>query len=108
MPPEEEAKAVFRRLGYTVSGDGSELRAERKWRTVHVTALDADTASTSTQLLPDGGSPECQLRCFVTWMDYTGALRDRLERLDPPYEWAVVGVDDDEGHEVVDRGGAVA
>jgi hypothetical protein len=104
MPPVEEARTIFRRLGYSVDGDGVELRAERKWRTVHVTALDADEASSPRQLRADGGRTEYRLRCFVTWMAAAGDLRDRLSTLDPNYEWAVIGVDDEGGdYEVVDR-----
>jgi hypothetical protein len=102
MPPVEEARTVFRRLGYAVDRDGPDLRAERKWRTVHVTALDADEASSPQQLRADGGHPEYRFRCFVTWMEAAGDLWDRLSRLDPGYEWAVIGVDGDE-YEVVDR-----
>ncbi|WP_299331901.1 DUF7116 family protein [Haloplanus sp.] len=101
MPPIEEARDIFRRLGYSVKDDGGELRAERKWRTVHVTALDADEASSPRTLRADGGRAEYRLRCFVTWMTAAGDLRDRLSRLDPAYEWAVIGVEDD-GYEVVD------
>jgi hypothetical protein len=105
MPPVEEARSLFRRLGYSVDSDGADLRAERKWRTVHVTALDADEASSPRRLRADGGQPEYRHRCFVTWMEAAGDLRDRLSRLEPGYDWAVVGVDGDE-YEVVDRAGA--
>ncbi len=101
MPPVEEAKRIFTRLGYAVSGDGTELRAERKWRTVHVTAMDGDTASTAKRALTDGGRGESELRCFVTWKDYTGDLRARLEQASTPYEWAIIGVDDTDDYEVV-------
>ncbi|MFB6123479.1 MAG: hypothetical protein ABEJ78_08475 [Haloferacaceae archaeon] len=108
MPPDEEARSIFRSLGYSVSGNGSELRAERKWRTVHVTALDADEA-TANPVRPDGGSTgDIGLRCFVTWKGYTGDLTDRLRRLDPPYEWAVIGVEDADRYEVVNRSETVA
>jgi hypothetical protein len=107
MPPVEEARRVFRRLGYTVDGDGVDLRAERKWRTVHVTALDAAEAASPRELRADGGRTDYRFRCFVTWKEAAGDLRDRLQRLDPGYEWAIIGVDDDgEGYEVVDRVGA--
>jgi hypothetical protein len=104
MPPVEEAREIFRRLGYSVEGDGGDLRAERKWRTVRVTALDADEASSPRELRADGGRTETEyrLRCFVTWMVAAGDLRDRLARLDPEYEWAVIGVEGDD-YEVVDR-----
>jgi hypothetical protein len=102
MPPVEEAKTVFSRLGYTVSGNGTELVAERKWRTVQVTAMDADEASSPTRVLADGGQTEGgSLRCFVTWKDYTGELRDELRRASPSYEWAIIGVDGSDDYDVV-------
>ena len=99
MPPVEEARAIFRRLGYEVSGDGPELLAERKWRTVRVTA----TASRS-DVLADGGTCEgdYRLQCFVTWAEETGELAGRLRRSAPDFEWAVIGVESDaEDYEVV-------
>ncbi|WP_459349858.1 DUF7116 family protein, partial [Natronomonas gomsonensis] len=39
-PLVEEARAVFRGLGYELTAEGEELRAERKWRTVYVTTAD--------------------------------------------------------------------
>jgi hypothetical protein len=96
MPPVEEARAIFRRLGYEVSGNGPELLAERKWRTVSVVA----TASDSDRLLADGGTAlehDSQFQCFVTWADRTGDLVDRLRRSTPPAEWAVIGVERDSG-----------
>lgn len=97
MPPVEEARSIFRRLGYTVSGRGTELVAERKWRTVHVTATTAD----AERALADGGQADHGLRCFVTWKEYAGELRYRLDGIDTPYEWAVIGVEDDTNYEVV-------
>lgn len=107
MPPVEEARRVFRRLGYTVDGDGVDLRAERKWRTVRVTALDAEAAASPRELRADGGRRDYRFRCFVTWKEATGRLRDRLTGIDPDYEWAIIGVESDgDDHEVVDRVGA--
>ncbi|WP_101294857.1 DUF7116 family protein [Halegenticoccus soli] len=101
VPPVEEARDIFRRLGYAVSGEGTELRAERKWRTVHVTAMEGDGAS-ATRVLADGGrSDEPSLRCFVTWKEYAGDLHDRLRGTSPSYEWAIIGVDDGGEYEVV-------
>ena len=97
MPPVEEARSIFRRLGYTVSGNGTELLAERKWRTVHVTAASADGG----RALADGGRADHELRCFVAWKEYAGELRDRLSGIDTPYEWAVIGVEEDASYEVV-------
>ena len=42
IPPTTEARDVFRELGYTVSEDGREFVAERKWRRVLVTVLCLD------------------------------------------------------------------
>lgn len=101
MPPVEEAKSIFTRLGYAVSGEGTELRAERKWRTVHVTAVDGESAESGTCPITDGGHAEEQLRCFVTWAESATTLRDSLRRLRPGYEWAIIGVDDAGEYEVV-------
>jgi hypothetical protein len=101
MPPVEEAKTIFSRLGYVVSGEGTELRAERKWRTVHVTAVDGDTATSGRCPIADGGHTEEHLRCFVTWEESATALRDSLRRLRPGYEWAIIGVGDAGDYEVV-------
>lgn len=101
MPPVEEARSVFSRLGYTVSGDGVELRAERKWRTVHVLALDGDVAS-GPNALPDGGmESDDELRCFVTWAEHAGNVRTYLERIEPTYDWAIIGVDEDANYDVI-------
>jgi hypothetical protein len=101
MPPVEEARAIFRRLGYEVSGNGPELLAERKWRTVHVIATPSDT----DRLLADGGTArnaEYRFQCFVTWADETRNLADRLRRAATDTEWAVIGVErDSDDYEVV-------
>ncbi|WP_318569109.1 DUF7116 family protein [Salinigranum marinum] len=92
MPPVEEARTIFRRLGYEVSGNGPELLAERKWRTVRVTA----TSSRSAGALADGGTireSDYQFQCFVTWADRTGELASRLRQSAPDFEWAVIGVE---------------
>ena len=96
MPPLEDARAIFRRLGYSVSGDGPEFVAERKWRTVRVTAVSDGDDLHSRRALADGGepTPEYRFRCFVAPKSATGDVRTRLERVDPTYEWAVIGVDD--------------
>jgi hypothetical protein len=100
MPPAEQARSIFDDLGYTVSGDGSEFVATRKWRTVRVTALDADAVELRRRPIADGGSPvvdaddDYGFRCFVTWKGDTGKLTDRLKRVETPFEWAVIGVDD--------------
>jgi hypothetical protein len=105
MPPVEEARSIFERLGYSVSGQGTELVAERKWRTVHVTALNHRDVTQSRPAVADGGRDRGdELRCFVTWNDYTGDLRERLRQLNPTYEWAIIGVDDGNSYEVVHGG----
>ena len=92
MPPVDEARTVFRDLGYTVDGDGHELRAQRKWRTVHVTAVeDVDRCT-----LADGGDPTDGYRCFVTYREHATELLDRLESLELPFDWALIGVDGDD------------
>lgn len=102
MPPVEPAVDLFRRLGYEVSGDGTEFRARRKWRTVHVTVLDADEASSARPVLADGGRPgDVSLRCFVTWKGYAESVHDCLTGCDPDYEWAVVGVESPTDYEVL-------
>ncbi|WP_276301237.1 DUF7116 family protein [Halorussus lipolyticus] len=90
-PPIEQARTIFDDLGYSVSGDGDEFRAERKWRVVRVTAL------TDSDETPDDG----ELRCFVTWKEYASDLRARLRRTDPEYEWAIIGVRDCGDYEVL-------
>ncbi|WP_158056439.1 DUF7116 family protein [Halorussus halophilus] len=89
-PPVEQARSIFSDLGYTVSGDGDEFRAERKWRVVRVTA-----ASESIETPDDG-----ELRCFVTWEDCAPKLRRRLRRADPDYEWAIIEIRDGGDYEV--------
>jgi len=69
-----------------VTTDGSELRARRKWRVVHVTPMAE----------PEQPPAEGPLRCFVTWAEDVAALERRLTRADPDYEWAIIGVGDDD------------
>ncbi len=89
--PSEEARSIFTALGYSVSGTGPELRAERKWRVVHITVGDESIE------LPDSGD----LRCFVAWTDAARELRERLLEVKPDYDWAVIGVDGSEEYEVL-------
>ncbi|PSQ37413.1 hypothetical protein BRD05_00660 [Halobacteriales archaeon QS_9_70_65] len=81
----EEARTIFSNLGYEVTDDGEELRAERKWRTVHVTTADPEQAATHGQL-----------RCFVARAERATEVRERLLAAEPEYDWAVVSVDDDD------------
>lgn len=91
IPPVEQARSIFNELGYTLSGDGYEFRAEREWKVVHVTATAAEEA------IPDSGS----LRCFVTYRESAEALVRRLSEFKPDYEWAVISVDDSDDYDVV-------
>jgi hypothetical protein len=100
IPPVDEARSVFRSLGYEVSGDGTTLRARRRWRTVEVRVCAGDEPPGTRQAVADGGRAT-GYRCFVTWREAAGSLRDRLAARDPGGEWAVVGVDRDGDHEVV-------
>lgn len=87
----EQAQSIFADLGYTVSGNGPEFRAERKWRVVRVTALD------SPKTPPEDGD----LRCFVTPERYASELRRTISRFDPGYDWAIIGVEEaGDGYEV--------
>ena len=90
-PPIEQARTIFTDLGYSISGDGEEFRAERKWRVVRVTAL------TDSDETPDDGD----LRCFVTWHEHAPELRQRLRGADPEYEWAVISVRESGDYEVL-------
>jgi len=82
VPLEREAESIFTELGYTVSGDGSEIRAERKWRVVQVTPMpEPETPPTSGEM-----------RCFVTYEDRLQQVERTLTREDPDYEWAIIGV----------------
>ena len=90
-PPIEQARTIFTDLGYSLSGDGEEFRAERKWRVVRVTAV------TDSDETPEDGD----LRCFVTWDEYAPDLRQRLRRTNPEYEWAIIGVREGGDYEVL-------
>lgn len=80
----ERAEDIFTDLGYTVSGDGLELRAERKWRVVQVTILD------EIDDLPERGD----LRCFVATENRAHTLMERVLSVGPEYDWAIISVDD--------------
>lgn len=86
----EQARSIFADLGYTVTESGSELRAERKWRVVHVTPSAPET-------LPESG----RFRCFVTRAGREERLRRRLADANPDYEWAILTVHDDGDYDVV-------
>ncbi|MFQ3475417.1 hypothetical protein HKK80_04035 [Halonotius sp. F2-221B] len=101
IPPAEEARDVFKRLGYAIEERGSEFVAERKWRRVQVTPLCADDAKAPDEIVAygDGGGP--RLRCFVTWMDATEELQSYLQSAKPPYDWAIIGIESDGEFQVV-------
>lgn len=102
MPPTEEARTVFQRLGYTIDDGGTEFVAERKWRRVLVTPISAEYATDPRELLKDEdpeGYP--RLRCFVTWKQSADDLLEYLRTKRPPYDWAIIEVDESEEFEVV-------
>jgi hypothetical protein len=81
-PLTHRARDIFRDLGYDVTGEGGELRAERGWRTVRVTPM------------PEPGTPPTggAFRCVVTWAEHAPALERAFAAADPDCEWAVIGV----------------
>jgi hypothetical protein len=81
----EEARKIFTDLGYDVTGEGEELRAERKWRTVHVTAK-----------APEEAANHGRLRCFVTRSERAEVVRERLLAVEPDYDWAVISIDEED------------
>lgn len=89
--PVEQARSIFSNLGYTVSGEGSEFRAEREWKVVHVSVIDEPEET------PNSGA----LRCFVTYDEAAESLERQLTRLQLDYEWAIISVGDDSEYDVV-------
>ncbi len=86
----DEARSIFTDLGYTVTELGSELRAERKWRIVYITA-DA----------PEEVSEDVDLRCFVAGANRATRLRDDLLDRAPDYDWAVMSLEEDGSYEIL-------
>ncbi|WP_254545048.1 DUF7116 family protein [Halomarina pelagica] len=86
----DEARTIFTDLGYTVTDLGSELRAERRWRIVYVTASD-----------PDEVAEDVDLRCFVASRERADRLREKLLSRAPDYDWAVMSVGDDGDYDVL-------
>jgi len=82
-PLRTRARSIFDDLGYTVSPNGGELRARRKWRTVQVTPMAE----------PSDPPTSGDMRCFVTWADRVDTVEGRLRRADPDYEWAIIGIE---------------
>lgn len=88
---DEQARSIFDDIGYTVSRTENGLRAAHKWREVGVTVVEEDTP------LPESG----EMRCFVTSASEAPDVGDRLSRMDVTYDWAVIGVREDGGYDVV-------
>ena len=88
---DEQARTIFDDIGYTVSRTEDGLRAAHKWREVGVTVLEDDIT------IPESG----EMHCFVTRASEAPDLGDRLSRMDVPYDWAVLGVREDGGYDVV-------
>jgi len=82
----EEAESIFTDLGYAVTASGGELLAERKWRMVQVTPMSE----------PGDPPTSGEMRCFVTWEECVSGLERRLARTDPDYEWAIIGIGDED------------
>lgn len=82
---QKEAESIFSNLGYEVTPEGREMQAQRKWRVVTVTPMAEPRDP------PQSG----ELRCFVTNAETVTRVEQRLERADPAYEWAIIGVEDD-------------
>lgn len=89
---QKEAESIFTDLGYDVTPEGAEIQAQRKWRVVQVTPMAEPSEP------PRSGN----LRCFVTHAESVSTLEEKLEAVDPEYEWAIIGVEDD-GYEVSRR-----
>ena len=83
---EREAESIFSDLGYTVTTDDGALRAHRKWRVVELTPMAK----------PDDPPESGSLRCFITWEESVSGLERRLTSADLDYEWAIIGVSDDD------------
>ncbi|CCQ37465.1 uncharacterized protein Nmlp_3335 [Natronomonas moolapensis 8.8.11] len=89
-PLVEEARSVFHELGYELTAEGEELRAERKWRTVYVTTVDPAEANTHGRL-----------RCFVARAERAPEIQDRLLAMEPGYDWAVISIDEEGEYRVL-------
>lgn len=89
----KEAESIFTDLGYEVTPQGAEMRAERKWRVVQVTPMAE----------PEDPPSSGDMRCFVTHADRVSKLERKLNSKRPEYEWAIIGVQDDENYVVSRR-----
>ena len=81
----ERVTSIFDDLGYTVSGTGPRLRAERKWRVVTISLGQPDS-------LPESG----EFHCFVAQNGQARQIYRELAAVDPEYEWAVLHVPEEE------------
>lgn len=89
----DRARSIFEELGYTVTWEGGELRAERAWKTVSVTTVhDTDDP---------GRSGNGDLRCFVADDTVAEEVHRRVRRRDPEYDWAVIAVGSEGDYEVL-------
>jgi len=88
---DEQARSIFDDIGYTVSRTDDGLQAAYKWREVGVTVLEDDDT------IPESGD----MHCFVTHAARASDLGRRLTRKEVPYDWAVIGVREDGGYDVV-------
>lgn len=86
----KEAESIFTDLGYTVTNEKDGIRAQRKWRVVEVTPMP------TVEEPPRSG----ELRCFVTHEETVSRLERTLSQESPEYEWAIIGVRDDEEYVV--------
>jgi len=89
----KEAESIFTDLGYTVTPQGGEMRAERKWRVVQVTPMAE----------PEDPPSSGEMRCFVTHAETVPTLERKLNDESLEYEWAIIGVEDDEEYVVSRR-----
>lgn len=90
---DEAAESIFNELGYVVREGGDGIRAERKWRVVDVMTMTEPTN------IPASG----EFRCFVTWADNVEALESDIERQNPSYEWAIIGITGEDDYVVSRR-----
>jgi len=85
----KRAESIFTDLGYAVSREGEGLRAERKWRVVHVTLSVPEEVPTAGDF-----------RCFVARKDDADAVHERVLEADPDYDWALLALIEGGDYEV--------
>lgn len=84
-PRADRVTSIFDDLGYTVSGNGPRLRAERKWRVVTISLGRPET-------IPDDG----EFHCFVATTGEASDVYREVAATDPDYEWAVMRMGEDD------------